>query len=104
MNTILKQKEIDELNIFGKIDEVENAIVNAKLLLQSIDSELAEDLHDKLEELHENDLTDLYNDSKEERRLTTLDCNICNVAFDVEENTESTYADDDGDIICDGCR
>ena len=65
MTVILRQDEIDNLNIHHKIDEVENALINAKLLLQSIDSELAEDLHYKLEELHENDLTNLYEESSE---------------------------------------
>ena len=66
MTAILRQEEIDNLSIHHKIDEVENAIINAKLLLQSIDSELAEDLHYKLEELHENDLTNLYEESESE--------------------------------------
>ena len=65
MTAILRQDEIDNLNIHHKIDEVENALINAKLLLQSIDSELAEDLHFKLEVLHHDDLTNLYEESSE---------------------------------------
>ena len=50
------------------------------------------------------DTDEIYLDDVRRCEMTTLNCNICNVAFDVEENTESTYADNEGNNICDGCR
>jgi len=104
----ITQQEIDELTLRGKIDETLTMLVNAKNLLQSIDLETAEDFNDELQYLLKSRFKTLYEEcdeeDKEERRLITLDCNICNVAFDVEEDTESAYTDYNGVIICDGCR
>ena len=57
--SIIRKSEIDKLSYFEKIDVLENSIINAKNLLDSLDTNFLvnTDFKNKLEELHE-EMTD----------------------------------------------